>query len=361
MPIPVTYKILYNSTNITEDISKYCTSLAYTDKTEKGADEITIDLEDSEQLWQNEWYPEKGAKLSVEIIQGRSILKCGTFIIDQIDLSGSKSGGDIVSLKGLSAAINKRLRTKKSFASEGKNLRQLAQAVASDNGLTVQGTVPEIPIDRVTQWRETDLAFLNRIGQQYGALFSVRDTALVFTSIFDVEAAAAVKTVDKIQLTSYSISDKSFLTFKDARVKFFHPTQKKVITYTHADPNMVNVPIADTMELRVKAENKQQAEAITKAALHRANSLQQGGSINLPGNVLYVAGNSLELTGLGRLSGKYHITQSDHSLTKSGGYTCNLEIKRTALIAAEKQKSKPQATAVSTYPAEQNNTEENEQ
>jgi len=358
LPVPVTYRILYNSTNITEDISRFCTALTYTDKTEKAADEITIDLEDSDQLWQTDWYPAKGAKLTVEIIQGQSILKCGTFSLDEISLTGSKSGGDTVSLKGLSAGINKRLRTKKSFASEGKTLKQLAEAVAKENGLTLQGDVMNIPIERTTQWRETDLAFLNRIGQQYGALFSIRDTALIFTSIFNIESAAAVKTVDKSQLTDYSISDKSFLTYKDARIKFFHPAKKEVVTYTHTDSNMVNVPVADTMEIRVKAENKQQAEAIAKAALHRANSLQQGGSISLPGSVLYVAGNSITITGLGRLSGKYHITQSEHSLTKSGGYTCDLEVKRTALIAAEKHKSKAASTAVSTYPSEQNTANE---
>lgn len=360
MAVPVTYKVLYNNRNITDDISKYCTSVNYIDKTEKAADEITIDLEDSDQLWQNEWYPEKGAKLTVEIIQGQQILKCGTFMLDEISLSGSKSSGDTVSLKGLSAGTNKRLRTRNSFANEGKTLRQIASTIASNNGLKLQGDVPNIPIDRVTQWRETDLGFLNRIGQQYGALFSIRDTALVFTSIFNIEAAKALKSVDKSQLTDYSISDKSFLTFKDARIKFFHPTQKKVITYTHAETNpAVNVTVADTMELRVKAENKPQAEAIAKAALYRANSLQQGGSISLPGNILYVAGNSLELTGLGRLSGKYHITQSDHTITKSGGYICDLEIKRTALIAAEKHKSKAKDKAVSAYPSEQL-TEENE-
>jgi len=359
MAIPVTYRILYNSTNITEDISRFCTSITYTDKTEKQADEIAIELEDSEQLWQNEWYPEKGAKLSVEIIQGQFILKCGTFQLDEISLSGSKSGGDKVSLKGLSAGITKALRTKKSFASEGKTLRQIANTIATDNGLTLQGTVPEIPIDRVTQFRETALGFLNRIGQQYGALFSIRDNALVFTSIFDIEAAPAVKSVDKIQLTSYDISDKSFLTFKDARIKFFHPAQKKVITYTATETNpTVNIIVADTMELRVKAENLPQAQAIAKAALHKSNSLQQGGSISLPGNILYVAGNSVELTGLGRLSGKYHITQSEHVVTKSGGYTCDLEVKRTALIAAEKHKSKAAKTVVSTYPEDQNEINE---
>lgn len=359
MPVPVTYKVLYNNHNITDDVSQYCTSVNYIDKTEKEADEISIELEDSDQRWQNEWYPEKGASLNVEIIQGQKVLKCGVFDLDEINLNGSKSGGDTVTLKGLAAGIKKKLRTKNNFAHERKTLREIANTVAAANGLTLQGDgdILNAILDRATQWRETDLAFLNRIGQVYGALFSIRGTALIFTSIYEVEKNDAVKSVDKSQLTEYDITDKSFTTFKEARIRYHHPTQKKVITYTAKETNpSTDLTKEDTLEIHTKAENKGQAELIAKAALHRANSLQQGGNVRLPGNVLYVAGNSIELTGLGELSGKYHITQSEHTVTKSGGYDCDLEIKRTALIAAEKKKSKAKDKAESIYPEDQTET-----
>lgn len=359
MPTPVTYKILYNNHNITEDVSQYATSLTYTDKTEKEADEISIELEDSDQRWQNEWYPEKGASLYAEIIQGKNVLKCGTFQLDEISLAGDKSSGDMITLKGLSAGIKKKLRTKKSFANENKTLREIANTVAAANGLTLQGTVPDVKLDRVTQWRETDLAFLNRIGQQYGALFSVRGDNLIFTNIFDIEKSKAVMTVDKTRLLSYNLSDKSFLTFKDARIRYHHPAQKKVITYTAQETaTHVDTVKEDTLELHVKAENDGQAQIKAKVALYRANSLQLGGSITLPGNVLLIAGNNIELTGLGRMSGKIHLTQTEHTITKSGGYDVSADVKRVALIAAEKQKSKAKDNAVSIYPEDQNDTNE---
>lgn len=358
MPIPVTYKLLYNNHNITNDVSQYATSVTYTDKTEKEADEISISLEDSRQLWQNEWYPEKGAKLSLEIIQANKILKCGTFQIDEIGLQGSKASGDYITIKGLSAGITKKIRTKTSFAHENKTLREIANTVAVSNGLTLQGEVPTVKIDRATQWRETALGFLNRIGQEYGALFSVRDDLLIFTSITDVEKRVSIKSVDKSQLIDYSINDKSFLTYKDARIKYHHPAKKSVITHTATETNeTVNTTKVDTLELRTKAENQGQAELKTKIALYRANSLQQGGTITLPGNVLYVAGNNIELTGLGFLSGKYHIVKSEHFVTKSGGYVCSLEIKRVALIAAEKRKSNAKKKVVNPDPSQTTNLE----
>lgn len=356
MPVPVTYRLLYNNKNITDDVSRFAISVTYTDKTEKESDEISIELEDSDQLWQNEWYPEKGAKLYLEIIQDGKILKCGNFTLDEINNSGSKSSGDKVTLRAIATGIKQKLRTRQSFANENKTLRQLAETIASRHGLTLQGTgdVLDLIIDRVTQWRETDIGFLNRIGQEYGAMFSVRDDKLVFTSVYDIEASTHIASLDKIHLIEYDVSDKSFLTYREARVKFHHPTKKKVITYTVKETNpAIDQTKADVLELVVKAETEAQAEAKAKAALYRKNSLQQGGHIKVPGNIRYIAGVNIELTGLGVCSGIYHVTQSEHTITKSGAYECEMEIKRTALIAAEKRKSKATDNATSVYPGDQ--------
>ena len=91
--------------------------------------------------------------------------------------------------------------------------------------------------------------------------------------------------------------------------------------------------------MTTKAENKQQAEKKAQAALHRANSRQQEGSISLEGQPLLVAGNNFELTGLGQLSGKYHIEKSTHKISATGGYTTDLEIKRVGYVEVKKQAS----------------------
>ena len=69
------FTVLYNNKNITADISKHMLSLTYNDKTEGESDEIEIEVEDVDLKWQNSWYPEKGAKLTVTIEN----LKCGVF------------------------------------------------------------------------------------------------------------------------------------------------------------------------------------------------------------------------------------------------------------------------------------------
>lgn len=347
-----TFTLSYNNKNITNDIAPFVTSFTYIDKTEKEADELEIALEDSQQHWQNEWYPQKGATLTAQIIVDGLILNCGVFTLDEIGLSGTKDGGDTITLKGISTSGTTALRTKQSYRHENKTLANIAGTIAAAHGLTVVGMVPAITIGGATQNRETDLGFLERIGHDYGLLFSVKGSQLVFTNIFDLEKRAAIALFDKSDLTEYSFTDKGFLTYAQAHVSFHNPLTKSVVASTSVNnlPASSNVH-ADTLVIKSKAENTQQAGLKADVALYRANTLQQGGNISYPGNVLMIAGNSVTLQGVGMLSGKYHITQSSHTLNKDGGYVGNAEIKRLGLIAAEKQKetattATPVATSV---------------
>jgi len=99
-----------------------------------------------------------------------------------------------------------------------------------------------------------------------------------------------------------------------------------------------------------KAENKQQAEAKAKAIMHLSAGNQMEGNIEMKGTVLAIAGNNFQLTGLGKLSGKYHIKSSSHKIDKSSGYTVGLEIKRLNLPEKSEQiikrKSKQQLNNV---------------
>lgn len=132
-------KVVYDGKNITEDISEYLVSLTYTDKAHGESDEIDIQLENSDGRWIDAWIPELGDKIQIEIGYEGLLVNCGTFSIDEISAGGPP---DVMNLRGLAAPINAQIRTKKSAAYESQTLRQIAEAVAAANGLTlVDGTL----------------------------------------------------------------------------------------------------------------------------------------------------------------------------------------------------------------------------
>lgn len=329
------YKVLYDGKNITADVSKHLLSLSYTDKTEGESDELEITLEDVDQLWQHEWYPTKGSILKAEIgIAGGTTLSCGAFMIDEIEFAAPP---DVVTFRGLAAGIHSALRTKKSYAHENKTLSEVIRTMAAKSGFQVSGTIADIRMGRIMQHRETDLAFLKRLSADYGYAFSVRDKTLVFTSIYDLEKRAGVLSFDRTDLTGFSFRDKAADTYTGATSKYHNPAKKELVSYdeTGEDTDVAG----ERLEIRSKAENKQQAEAKAKAALHRANTQEKTGTITVPGNTLLVAGQNIEITGIGVLSGKYHVTGSHHQIDRSGAYTTEAELKRVGAVPESKYKS----------------------
>ena len=81
--------------------------------------------------------------------------------------------------------------------------------------------------------------------------------------------------------------------------------------------------------VQTKAENKQQAEAKAKAALYKANSDNNKGSFTMEGLETLVAGVNINLTtGWGKFAGTWHIEDSSHTVTRSGGYETTPNIKK---------------------------------
>lgn len=328
----VDYTILYNQKDISRDVSDQVLSIQYTDKVTGESDSLEISVADHDQRWQNDWYPTKGDTLELIIRQDSQQLSCGRFEIDEAASSSSQSG-DVFVMKGLAAGVKKQLRTKKSYAHEDKSLREIANTVAASMGLTVDGAVPDIRIRRVNQYRETNLQFLNRLGADYGCIFSVRDTKLTFIYYKDLEGREPSFILTKQDLISWDLRDQSHKTFKKARLKHHDPYKKNTTSYlTNDDDEASDGDSADDLELRSSVDNKQQAEAKSKYALFKNNTQGVGGDVVLPGHLLFVSGNNFQLHGAGMLSGVYHILEATHSIGQSGGYQTSGNIKRLKTI-----------------------------
>jgi hypothetical protein len=330
-------KIIYAGKDITQDISKYLLSVEYTDNTSDESDEMSFSVEDTDGLWRCPWMPEKGDKVQMYIGYDHDMLDCGKFTVDEIEMSGPP---DVVSIRALASSISSPVRTKNSKAYEKQTLRQIANEIANKYGYKVvdnnsdKQALDDIKIDRITQSRETDLAFLKRVADDYGIMFSLRDTNLVFSSIYDIEKTEPSGEIDRKNLMSYSVKDKATAVYKEAVVKHKSSKQNKVVESNVPTKFMYggsgggpDTKSEDTLEVRVKAEDKSQAEKKARAKLHKANSKEKEGSFALIGNPYFVAGNNFTLTGMGRLSGVWNVLKSTHKIDRSGGYTTDIEAK----------------------------------
>jgi phage protein D len=332
MNLPVTnFTLLYNGKDITNDISVQALSIEYDDKVKGESDEIQVTLEDTDKRWQNSWYPDKGATLQLYLRAGSHQLNCGSFAIDEIECHGSMDG-DTFSIKAIAAPFSKNMRSKISYAHENKSLREIANTIAAGLGLTVQGTIADIRPARTHQFRETDLQFLHRLGSQFGYIFSVRGSQLIFTHYTEIENRSASLVFTRKDLVSWNIKDSTHLTYKNGRIRYHDPSKKKVIGYSTPDSEDVVSTSDDTLEQYDRVEDEDQAQTMAEYGLHEANSFRVGGEFATQGNLLLLSGNNVQLQGIGKFSGIYQILNSHHSLNRDGGYKSTAQVKRVKLI-----------------------------
>lgn len=324
-------QIIVNGKNVTADVTPYLSRLTYTDNVEAESDDITLSFEDTGGHWQNGWYPQQGDTLTVTIGTPGNPLKCGIFEIDEVEL---EMPPDTVTIKSIAAAITKALRTKNSKAFEKQSLKSIAQYFATKHGLKLTGDTSElqkIEIERKTQDRQTDLAFLAGLAKEYGIVFSVRVGQLVFIDIDALEKQAPVMTIPKNEISKARFSDKTSQIYGGAAVTTRNMKSNKVshwkITPSEQEGGKGTLS-NDIWQGNTTAENDTQAQAKAKGGLKAKNKDKITGTITVPGNVKLVAGVNIELPDIGQFSGKWHVVSSAHSIDNSGGYVTDASIRK---------------------------------
>jgi len=329
----VSFSLLYNGKDISTDISENVISIEYVDKLKTEADELSVNLEDAARLWQNAWYPDKGATLQLYIRFGGQQLNAGNFTIDEIEGNGSATG-DTVSIKAIGATFKKSFRTRRSRAHENKSLREIANTIAGDLGLKVQGNIIDVRPSRTHQYRESSLHFLNRLAEQYGYFFSIRGDVLTFEHYKDIEGRAPSLTFGRSDLISWRVKDNTMQTFTNTRIRYHLPKEKKVISYgVSTDPSDYS---GDTLELHGRCENQQQAQLMSEYALHQNNGRMVQGEIETVGNLLLISGNTVRLQQLGKFSGVFLVDGARHTISRDG-YKTSASIYRVNTITPNLQ------------------------
>lgn len=330
------YKLAYNGTNITADIADYVLSITYTDYLTGKADSLDIELENTDGLWLEEYFPEKGASLSVSIGYEGQLLLLDDFSVDEFTISGPPSKAH---LKALSTGVNKDVRTRRNKKYEKTTLEAVVREVAGRNGMELDGDIEPLDLERVTQYGESDLEFLKRLADTYGYGLKVikNNSRLVFRHLG--------KMYEKEPKMSFSPDDLSRWSFHDQITKV--PEKVEVVTldpgkkdYARAEaksgdnaviPQSGIGPTHSVDARKIYKTGKEQpgtGKARSLAAQQDRDARRTGASITLEGAPWLASGGNIELTGFGRISGSYTIEQATHALSRASGLVTSLELKK---------------------------------
>ncbi len=327
----------YDGVDVSEDISAHVVRFSYTDNAGDKADDLSVTLEDRDQLWQGDWCPVKGARLDAAIVcegfgrvwtPGEIELSCGTFELDEVEMAVSRAG-DTVTLKGVSAMVaNSIRREKKTRAWENIPLSVLAGLVVEEHGLLLQFEGEDRHYFRVEQRGESDLSLLNRLAMNDGKHVKLADGRVILYNGEDYDKHPVSMVIERGHpgLTSVRIRSSLADVYCACTVKYLDPKEKKLKSYTFTPPNPP--PTRQVLQVNQHTESIAQAEKMARARLREKNQTETSGSISMMGNVRATSAMVLRLTGFGHFSGKYFASRVEHVFTRSSGLTTNINVRK---------------------------------
>lgn len=170
------FMLTLNSKDITGNISDRLINLTMTDNRGFEADQLDIELDDSDGLVE---LPVRGAVLSLYLgWKGFALVGKGDFTVDEVEHHGAP---DTVTLRARSADFRGTLNSRREESWHDTTLGAVVGAIASRNKLTasVADSLAGIHIAHIDQSQESDAVFLTRLAERNGGAVSVKSGKLL--------------------------------------------------------------------------------------------------------------------------------------------------------------------------------------
>lgn len=331
-------RIVFEGSDITEDIRPYLRSFSYTDNEEDECDNLSIELQDRSGVWLESWAASaikdaaKSRKIAGTIIRknwtGRGedeALDCGEFELDSLTMAGPPS---TLTMEASSLPYAEPVRqTVKYHAWENISLSGIAWEIAGRAGLSLSWLASGNPFfERYEQFRESDIVFLAELCHENGLSLKATDGKLVIFDQPSFEAAAPIGTIRRGDgsYVKYSLeTGEAKAQYSSCHVSYQHP-EKGMIEGSFANPD---AKVEQVLEISAEADSAAEAQAIAKAFLRLANKFEMTASFTFPGNPQLCAGMTVKLEGFGKWDSKYMIRQAVHKVSGSGGYTTSVKLR----------------------------------
>ncbi|ENL8513947.1 phage late control D family protein [Providencia rettgeri] len=163
--------------NINSLIQERLMSLTMTDNRGFEADQLDIELDDSDGKLA---LPKRGETLSLHLgWKNEPLIYKGTFTVDEVEHSGVP---DKLTIRGRSADFRDTLNVKREQSYHQKSLGDIVRTLAERNKLkaVIDEKLDKIKLAHIDQTNESDGSFLTRVAKSEGAIVAVKNGNLLF-------------------------------------------------------------------------------------------------------------------------------------------------------------------------------------
>ncbi len=168
-------RLFANGNDITTQIEGRLLRASISDQRSDQVDELSIELDNHDNQLA---LPEPGASLRVWFPDVDGFVDMGSFDVDSVETGGPPT---TITLRATSADLTKTLKTQREHSWDATTLGAVLTEIAQRNNLKpiIDNTLASIAIDHLDQTTESDLSLINRLGDDYDVVATVKSGHLV--------------------------------------------------------------------------------------------------------------------------------------------------------------------------------------
>lgn len=314
--------IKYMAVDATKVFDSALASFSYTDEAHSNSDRISMQCDNIDGRWGNNWYPNPFDRIEPTLIYTPDNwpdieYPCGAFYVDTVDLTWPTR---VIDFEAVSKPISQDFTvTLKSKVWQAVTLQKIAQELSGNAGLSlVFDAVDTGIIDSVEQSKQTDSDFLKKLCDDYGKKLKVYTDKIIIYDLAAYEAKESVLTVNGNICTECRFNSTAQGSYTGARLAYTDSKNNTTIDVSVGTPERL---------LYLNQSVKSEAEALEKArnALNDANreAATVSFGLTLPRFIAASSVVTLEFFG-GRVDGKYFVTKVTYSLS-NGNFTESID------------------------------------
>ena len=318
--------VKYNDTDITKTITDYIEGFSYVDNASGTADTVTLKLNNKSGKWSGSWIPVQGdsVKTIIKLTNWNKegdnrIFDCGFFLIDDLSFSGPPS---TASIGGISTPINTDFNvTKKNKTWQSTTVKGILSSIASSAGIGLYFSGQDYTIKEIEQSDQEDVNFAFQLCSSYNLAMKLYNKKIVVFDQVEYEKKDASLTIRRADVEGYSIKKGMTRQYDGVSISYTDGILNKTLSYKFMLKEGTRI-----LKLNEKASSLQDAEVKAKAKLLAHNRQCQTMSVTVKGDTKYISSKCVNVSGFGKLDGKYYIDSVTHNKDAGSGYTCTLEM-----------------------------------
>lgn len=318
--------VLYNGKDITKTITDYIEGFTYVDNASGTADTVTLNLNNKSGKWSGSWIPIQGdfVETTINLTNWKKEgdnrkFNCGYFLIDDLSFSGPPS---MASIGGITTPINTDFNvTKKSKTWKKTSVKGILSEIAKKAGIGLFFSGQDYPVEELEQSNQEDVSFAFNLCSSYNLAMKLYNKKIVVFDSIEYEKKKASLSIDRSETESWSAKKGMTRAYDGVSISYTDSNKNQTLTYKFMLKEGSRI-----LKLNETAESLQDAEIKAKAALLEHNRQCQTMSVKVRGDTKYISSKCANMTGFGKLDGKYYVDSVTHERTPGSGYFCSLEM-----------------------------------